>query len=183
MPEPITEEEKREILVNLKSFVPATRYLVLRKIGDMADTEPERIKVIQSTDRHTFSEIVDTISYLKEHDREASIRREATITMEKIKQVLGTESALAYNCKFCGSFIEPGWNYCSNCGRETKESRFSLSKCPGCGGYIEKNWLFCTHCGRRLKTKRTETKCPQCKRKVEETWMMCPYCGFQLKEA
>lgn len=179
----ISNEEKRKMLMSLRSAVPATRFLILKKLADSVEIEPEKMQALSSQDRYTFSDILNSITQMKEHDMDEVIRREASITLEKIKEAMEPKLVMPITkCEFCGSLIDIGWNFCPKCSRETKATSFSIAKCPECDNYIKESWFYCTHCQYKLKTEKTVKKCYNCKRNVEESWMICPYCGFKIKD-
>lgn len=178
----ISNEEKRQILISLRSAVPATRFLMLKKLAEITEREPEKLRALSSQDEYTFSDILNAITYMKKHDRDEVIRREASITLEKIKAVLEPKHVIPVtHCATCGSLIDIGWNYCPTCGKQTRSSTFPIPRCPKCDRYIKETWLYCVHCRHKLKEKKITERCPNCKREVEESWILCPYCGYKLK--
>ncbi len=178
----ISSEEKRQILMSLRSAVPATRFLMLKKLAEISEAEPEKLRALATQDEYTFSDILSAVVHMKNHDRDEVIRREASITLEKIKAAVEPKHVVPItHCGTCTGLIDIGWNHCPRCGRETTSTTFQLPRCPECRGYVKDTWLFCTHCGRKIREEATAAKCQNCKREVEESWILCPYCGYRLK--
>lgn len=179
----ISNEEKKHIVTSLRSQVPATKFLILKKIGEMTRSEPEKIRGLSSSDSHTFGDMMSIITYLKDNDFDETIRREAGITLEKIQSIMGPKSAIPMNCPQCNELIDIGWNHCASCGAILKEQHYQAKKCMGCGGYIKDSWSFCVHCRKELKPVKKISRCPNCKRPMARSWFSCPYCGAKLKKA
>lgn len=179
----ISNEEKKHILNSLRSSVPATKFLILKKLGEVSDEDPEKLKGLASSDEHTFADMINIISYMIKNDLDESIRREATITLEKIRSILEPRSVLPVYCTSCENLIDLGWDHCASCGKEISEENFEVSRCNSCRGFIKEIWAFCTHCKAPLQKKLADLRCPNCKRKMEKTWFSCPYCGVKMKNA
>ena len=58
-------------------------------------------------------------------------------------------------CKNCGTILEPGQKFCTNCGTKVDEQPIIETStnrtCPQCHAPIEDNQPFCTNCGTKLK--------------------------------
>ncbi len=179
----ITDEEKRTILAGLRSSVPATRFLTVKKFAERIKSKPDIIKYLASSDVHTMEDITNLIRFLMENDTDEVIRREASIAFETLKGVMGpkfTEEII--KCQRCNSLLDVGWKHCPVCNLELTEMEFALKRCAGCNGYIIESWNFCANCGNKLREVKETSTCPNCKREVEPTWMVCPFCGSQIKK-
>jgi len=130
-------------------------------------------------------EEVSLLNQTIEYDPDEILRREAMITLEKVKKALGTKfSTFVPLCTSCNSPIDLGWNFCTNCGAEIKNMKFEeeIAKCPNCNNYISDSWKHCAHCGAKLKEEEEAVlRCPNCKRPIQPEWIICPYCGYRLK--
>ncbi|ADG13049.1 conserved hypothetical protein [Methanocaldococcus infernus ME] len=181
---PLTDEEKASIIAGLRSTVPATRLVTLRRLQELADTRPEAFAYLDAYDKTTLNEILYLLNHIIEYDPDEIIRREAMLALEKIKKALGTKfSVFIPECESCRALIDPGWEYCAKCGAEISKMKFEeLKKCKNCGKYIYESWIHCAHCGTKLKEEEEEIlRCPNCKRPIQPEWMVCPYCGYRLK--
>lgn len=178
----ISKEEKKHIINSLRSSVPATRFLVLKKLAELAENEPEKLRGLSSSSGHTLADILSSITYMGENDRDEHIRREASITLEKIKSVLEPKLVVPVTyCSECKGFVDIGWNYCPSCATPPASSKFPISKCNECGGFIKETWSYCVHCKAPLQAHKRETRCPNCKRVMDKSWGTCPYCGSTIK--
>lgn len=184
MPVPISDEEKRRIILSLRSSVPATRFLILKKLSDICENSPEIIRYIDATDEYAMSDIVSLAVFLKENDEDEVIRREAEIALEKIKGILGPKfSYEVLKCENCNSLVDAGWKFCPICKSEIAKMKFALEKCSKCGSYIKPMWLFCPSCGNKLKEiTALIPRCPNCKRVIDSSWIVCPFCGEKIKK-
>ncbi|GEM_PF-1573788 len=182
---PLTDEEKMSIVSGLRSSVPATKLVTLRKLQEIAEVRPEAIVYLDTYDKVTLNEIITLLNQIIEYDPDEILRREAMITLEKVKKALGTKfSTFVPLCNSCKSPIDLGWNYCTNCGAEIKNMTFEeeIERCPNCNNYISDSWKYCAHCGTKLKEEEEEVlRCPNCKRPIQPEWIVCPYCGYRLK--
>jgi len=181
---PINEEERASIINGLKSAVPATKLITLKKIVDLTILRPESLQYMEMTDKQSIQRIISGLERVMEYDVDEVLKREAAITLEKLKVTLGSKFVenLSY-CKNCNSVIDLGWENCANCGSNLTEMKFDEAKpCPNCKKHTSENWNNCAHCGFKLidEIERVH-KCPNCKREVDSTWMVCPYCGSRLK--
>ncbi len=177
----IPDEEKRRIIFNLKSSVPTIRYYTLKKLSEMADTKPEIFSFLAYNDEMTLEEIITSIKFLKEYDRDEIIRREASIALEKIQSIVGPKFGYeVLYCHKCKKYLDITWNYCPNCGEDIPNKN-NFRTCPKCNSPIKSNWNFCAVCGNKLKISEEVLLCPNCKRKIDTSWIICPYCGYRLK--
>ncbi|ABR54481.1 conserved hypothetical protein [Methanococcus vannielii SB] len=181
---PINEEERASIINGLKSSVPATKLITLKKIVDLTILRPESLQYMEMTDKQSIQRIISGLERIMEYDVDEVLKREATITLEKLKITLGSKFVETLNyCKNCNAVIDLGWENCANCGSNLIEMNFEESKdCPNCKKHTTENWNNCAHCGFKLIEERDRIiKCSNCKREVDSSWMMCPYCGTRLK--
>ncbi len=182
---PINEEEKMSIIAGLRSNVPATKLITLKKVADIADMRPESLQYMDMIDKRSMQEIISLIERIVQMDPDDVLRREAMISLEKIKKALGTKFILdLISCQNCGEVIDLGWDYCTNCGANINDMKYEdIKKCSKCKKYISSEWIYCAHCGNLLKEKPNQPlTCPSCKRVVDPSWMVCPYCGYRLKK-
>ncbi|WP_292459303.1 zinc ribbon domain-containing protein [Methanothermococcus sp.] len=180
---PINEEEKMSILAGLRSHVPATKLITLKKIADIADMRPESLQYMDMTDKRTIQEIINSIEKIANIDQDEVLKREALISLEKIKNALGTKFTKdLITCKNCGKIIDLGWEFCANCGANINKMEFKgIKRCKNCNKNISEEWIYCAHCGILLREKEKNLTCPNCKRPIDPSWMVCPYCGYRLK--
>ncbi|ENN96505.1 hypothetical protein J422_01760 [Methanocaldococcus villosus KIN24-T80] len=181
---PLTDEEKMSIVSGLRSSVPATRLVTLRRLQDLASRKPETILYLDAYDKVTLNEILTLLNHIAEYDPDEILRREAVITMEAVKKALGFKfSEVIPTCTNCGNPIDVGWDYCVNCGAEIDKMELEdIKRCPNCNKYIFETWKFCAHCKYKLREEEEViTRCPRCKRPVDPEWLVCPYCGYRLK--
>ena len=181
---PINEEEKMSILAGLRSRVPATKLITLKKISDIADMHPESLQYLDMTDKRTIQEIIDSIERTSSMEQDNVLKREALIALGKIKKALGTKFTRdLITCKNCGEIIDLGWEYCANCGSNINDMEFNdVKRCKNCNKNISEEWSYCAHCGIRLKEKEEKNlTCPNRRRPIDPSWMVCPYCGHRLK--
>ncbi|AEH06672.1 zinc ribbon domain-containing protein [Methanothermococcus okinawensis] len=182
---PINEEEKMSILAGLRSRVPATKLITLKKISDIADMHPESLQYMDMDDKRTLQEIISSVERIINIDTDAVLKREALISLEKIKKALGAKFTRdLITCKNCGEIIDLGWEYCANCGANITNMEFEgIERCKNCNKHISEEWTYCAHCGVLLKEKEEKNLvCPNCRRPVDPSWMVCPYCGYRLKK-
>jgi len=59
---PLTDEEKMSIVSGLRSSVPATKLVTLRKLQEIAEVRPEALIYLDTYDKVTLNEII-AISY------------------------------------------------------------------------------------------------------------------------
>jgi len=182
---PISEEEKMSILTGLKSRVPATKLVTLKRVADIADLRPESLQYMEMVDKRSLQEIIRSIEKIYEMEQDEIIKREALITLQKVKKALGSKFTIDIpRCNKCNEVIDVGWNYCTNCGSEIDSMTLeNFKRCRNCNKYILESWTYCAHCGMQLKEKKERTPvCPQCRRRVDPSWMVCPYCGHRLRK-
>ncbi|WP_423792527.1 double zinc ribbon domain-containing protein [Methanocaldococcus indicus] len=182
---PLSEEEKMSIIAGLRSSVPGTRLITLRKLQEICENRPEAILYMDAYDKNTLNEIITLLNHIIEYDPDEVIRREAMITLEKLKKALGAKfTTYVPICNNCKNPVDLGWEYCANCGAEIDKMVFEeeVRRCKNCNKYIFDTWLYCTHCGVKLKEEvEEELRCPNCKRPIQPDWLVCPYCGHRLK--
>ncbi len=183
---PLTDEEKMSIISGLRSTVPATRLVTIRKLQEICEIRPEAILFLDAYDKTTLNEIISLLKHIIEYDPDEIIRREAVIALEKLKKALGTKfTTYVPLCNNCKKPIDLGWEYCTNCGAEIDKMTFEedVKRCKKCNKYIFDTWVYCAHCGTKLKdiVVEEELRCPNCKRPIQPEWMVCPYCGYRLK--
>ena len=181
---PINEEEKMSIITGLKSRVPATKLIALKKVADIADLRPESLQYLDIIDKKSMNEIIQSIESIYNMEQDEVIRREALISLEKVKKALGTKFNIELPlCNSCNHVIDLGWKYCTNCGSKIEDMEFeNVERCNNCKNYVSESWIYCAHCNNPLKDKiETRPVCPKCRRSVDPTWMVCPYCGHRLK--
>lgn len=179
----ITDEEKRRILAGLRSSVPATRFLTVKKLAERIKSKPDVIKYLASSDVHTMDDMTNLITFIMENDADEVIRREANITFEIVKEVMGPKfTREIIKCQKCDSLLDVGWKHCPICNLELIKMEFGLDRCSKCSGYVIETWKFCANCGNKLKETEEESRCPNCKREIEHTWMVCPFCGSEIKK-
>ncbi|HIP17358.1 MAG TPA: zinc ribbon domain-containing protein [Methanothermococcus okinawensis] len=181
---PINEEEKMSIIAGLRSRVPATKLVTLKKIADIADLRPESLQYLEMTDKRSMNEIIQSIEKICNMEQDEVIKREALISLEKVKKALGTKFNMELPlCNNCNQAIDLGWKYCTNCGSKIADMVFeNVERCDNCKNYISESWIYCAHCSNLLKEEiETHPTCPKCKRSVDPSWMVCPYCGHRLK--
>lgn len=180
---PINEEEKMSIITGLRSSVPATKLITLKKIADIADMRSESLQYMEMIDKTSMNEIISSIERIVEINQDEILKREAMITLEKIKKALGTKFTenMIY-CKNCEAVVDVGWEHCANCGADLNKMEFEdIEPCPNCKKHTSESWVHCAHCGVSLKEENKILRCPNCKRPIDSTWMVCPYCGYRLK--
>ncbi|MDK2928463.1 MAG: hypothetical protein PWP73_46 [Methanococcus sp.] len=181
---PINEEERASIINGLKSSVPATKLITLKKIVDLTVLRPESLQYMEMTDKMAIQRIVSGIERIMEYDIDEVLKREASIALEKLKVTLGSKFVQnLFYCQNCNGVVDIGWENCANCGASLAEMEFPETKpCPNCNKHTSENWNNCAHCGFQLiKEEDKIQKCSGCKREVDPTWMVCPYCGTRLK--
>lgn len=54
-------------------------------------------------------------------------------------------------CKYCGTKIKSNFDYCTNCGRSTKDE--NITYCVKCGLILSGDTTFCPRCGKKTKSK------------------------------
>jgi len=62
---PINEEEKMSIIVGLRSNVPATKLITLKKVADIADMRPESLQYMDMIDKRLMQEITSFVPNVK----------------------------------------------------------------------------------------------------------------------
>jgi len=57
-------------------------------------------------------------------------------------------------CPECGTEVDPGDNFCVNCGTDLASAEPTLEECPGCGTAVDADASFCANCGEDLEAAR-----------------------------
>ena len=86
-------------------------------------------------------------------------------------------------CSNCGSQINDGDLFCTECGKPVPQGRV----CPHCGVGISDNDVFCINCGKKLDeesipmtTESSQRKCHDCGTLLDLDDVFCPNCGIKL---
>ncbi|MBP2143597.1 RNA polymerase subunit RPABC4/transcription elongation factor Spt4 [Methanococcus voltae] len=181
---PLNEEEKASIIKGLRSAVPATKLVTLKRLVDLTEARPESFQYMDMYDKRSLNEIITSVEYIVTYDMDEVIKREAMVTLEKVKRTLGIKFFNSLTlCNKCNNIIDVGWEHCAHCGTSIENMVFEdVEFCKGCSKPVLPDWVHCTHCGIELKKKEdTIPKCRKCRREVDPTWLVCPFCGAKLR--
>ncbi|MDP3066800.1 MAG: zinc ribbon domain-containing protein [Methanobacteriaceae archaeon] len=85
-------------------------------------------------------------------------------------------------CRKCNAKIEPGFNFCKECGTPVEDAPVKESpkvSCPNCSAELNPEDTFCTECGKKIET---ITSCPKCYANLKPGTMFCTECGVNVPE-
>lgn len=175
-------EEKKRILIGLKSSVVATRFMTIKYLSNIADSTPLEFNRLGLEDPVTMDEILAILQYMEASDEDKMVRNEAKDFLEKLRTLLGLKQKYFIpRCQKCFQKMTFGWLFCPHCGKKIEEWEVEIASCPSCSIKVDRNWEFCTNCGAKLKEKIPSSICTRCGRNIDQSWSLCPYCGKALK--
>lgn len=181
---PLTDEEKKRIIFGLRSSVVATRFLTIKKIFELVEKAPDKLRYLEVSDEAAMRDILNLLEYLASNDTDAVVRREAAISLRAIRNILGPKFKYeVIMCSGCKEMLTFNWKFCPKCGTEVELESLEkeFSKCSNCESLISGKWNYCINCGYQLKKSTLEVRCPNCKKEIKEEWVICPFCGTRLK--
>jgi membrane protease subunit (stomatin/prohibitin family) len=76
-------------------------------------------------------------------------------------------------CVKCGSGLQPGSKFCSNCGATQQTPQTATVPCPKCQSPVQVGAKFCSECGQSMVSQ----PCSNCQSPVQPGAKFCANCG------
>ena len=138
--------------------------------GDEADvsTPPDQAAATDSADEDgdetadgDAAAAIDEADATVEEDADVAVDEDADVAVEepdgsKPEDVEAAAAAATATeaCPECGTEVDPGDNFCVNCGADLASAEPTLEECPGCGTAVDADASFCATCGEDLEAAR-----------------------------
>jgi RNA polymerase subunit RPABC4/transcription elongation factor Spt4 len=128
------------------------------------------------------------------------LRSERDLRKAELDKLSASEPAQALNCPHCQAMVQPGADFCPNCGtrlrsqplvrpaeQQTRPRTVVRLRCPRCKTILMPDAQSCPNCGVKIRRPQGETAreryCASCGAQLRARSQFCPICGQPAADA